>query len=88
MQQHTTILPHAIVLHELSGIALIHVNIVNPVTRFEPEVLVAAVRLRPPTFSERIYHRIFLGERPLDVEIDLLIQIVVQPGNIKRQRGH
>jgi hypothetical protein len=61
---------------------------VNPVTRLEPEVFVAAVRFRTPAFSERINHRIFLGERPLDMEVDLLIQIVVQPGNIKRQGHH
>ena len=88
MQQHAAILPHAVVLHEFFGIALIHVDIVNPVTRLEPEVLVAAVRFRTPAFSERIDHRILLGERPLDMEVDLLIQIVVQSGNIKRQGRH
>ena len=80
MQQHAAVLPHAIVFFEFLDVPLIHVDVMDAVSRLEAEVFVTVVRLRPPAFAEGINHRMFFGQGPLDMMVDFLIQIVVGPG--------
>jgi hypothetical protein len=51
-QQQPTVLPDPIITAELLAVALIHVNVMNPVTGQEPEHLVPDGRLRPPSLPK------------------------------------
>ena len=59
----------------------------DTVARQETEDLVLGV-LRAPALAEGVELRLLVGHRPLNVVIDLLVQIVIGSGHVERQLDH
>ena len=88
VHHQAAILKHPVIARELTGVALVHVDVVDAVPWQEAEVLVLDAGLRSPPFAERIHDRTLVGDRPLHHAIDFLVQIVVEPWQAERQRPH
>jgi hypothetical protein len=89
VEHEPAVLPDAVVTGELAvaRIALIHVDVVDPLVRLEAEDLVLQ-GFRPPALPERVERGRLVGQRSLHVVVDLLVQVVVLTGGVHRQRAH
>jgi hypothetical protein len=64
------------------------VDIVDPVPRQEPEVLVLDARLGSPPLAEGVHQRRLVSHCPLHHAVDLLVEVVVEAGQAERERPH
>jgi hypothetical protein len=64
------------------------VDVVDPVARQEAEVLVLLVGFGSPPLAERVDQRLFVRERARQHRVEALVQIVVRPRHVERQRAH
>ena len=78
----------SIVAQEGRNVALIHVNVVNPIAGQELEYLVLRRRLGSPPLSERVYDSVRFLYRAIDEVFDLIAQVVVRPRKIRRKDAH
>jgi len=88
VHEQAAVLPHAVVVHELAAVALVHVDVVDAVARQEPEDLVAQPVFRSPPLAEGVQQRILFRDRRLHDAIELVVQIVIGAGQVHRQRPH
>lgn len=87
VNQKRTVLPDAVVADEAAGVALVHVDVVDAVAGREAEHLVA-LALRAATFTERVNHRVRVGDRPLQLARQQVAEVVVHAEQIVRQGDH
>jgi hypothetical protein len=88
VQQQPAVLPDPVVTAELLAVALVHVDVVDPVAGQEPEDLVPGGRLGPPPLAERIDPGRRVGRGPFHEVVQLVGQVVVGPGGGGRHRTH
>ena len=80
VQQQPAVLPDPIIAAELLAVALVHVDVMDPVAGQEPEHLVPGGRLGPPSLPEGIDPGRRVGRGPLYEVVELVGQVIVGPG--------
>lgn len=80
MDDHSAVLPGTILVSVGSGIALVHMDIVNAVSGLETEVLIGFARLRPPFLTKS--EDFAAGHRARDVLVQQIAEWSVSRGFI------
>ena len=84
VHQQPAVLIYAIIVDETTGIALVHVDVVNTVAGQESEVLVLGGGFGTPALTEGVNQRILVGHGALHHPIELVVEVVVETGDAER----
>src|ERR687890_2767747 len=84
-EDERTVLPHPVVVCELRVVSLVHVDVVDAVTRHEIEDLVPLILLRSPALAESIHFGVVLQPCPRDVMLDPVTEVIIRAGQVVRQ---
>jgi hypothetical protein len=87
VHQQTAVLPNPVVSTELLAVALVHVDVMDPVAGRETKDLVRGGRLGSPSLPERVQPGSWVGYGPLHEVVQLVGQVVVGPRGRGRHRS-
>jgi hypothetical protein len=87
MEDEPTILPDAVVPLESAQVSLIHVDIVNASVWAKAKIFIGRC-FRSPFLTKRKKHGGFIRKGTLDNRVQFVVEIVVWPWRIIRQRHH
>ena len=88
-EEQAAVMPHAVVTGVAAGawIALVHVNVVDAAIGLELEGCVGLV-LGTPGLAEGEDHCVRIGQRPLDLRVDHVVEVVAVTRQVGRQQAH
>jgi len=88
VKYYATILPYAVVVPPVTAIPLVHMYIMDPISRLETEVFVTLILLWPPSLAKGIDFAVFHGNCFLYIFMEKLIEVVIRSRKVGRQQFH
>ncbi len=87
MQQQSAVLPDPVVAEEAPAVALVHMDVVDPVAGQEPEHLVLDVRFGAEAGAEEVQACVRVVHRAPHVVVEEVGEVVVGARDVRRQRA-